>query len=75
MMTLNEVRAALQDRHLGKVANATGLHYETVRRVARSNDRQISYHVVKRLSDYLSASAVPNATFGNTTATEGSTNG
>ena len=52
MMTLEQVRSALQDRTLTKVAAATGLAYNTVLRVASSMDKSVSYDVVKRLSDY-----------------------
>ena len=53
MMTLEQVRHALQDRTLTKVAAATGLAYNTVLRVANGTDKSVSYDVVKRLSDYL----------------------
>lgn len=54
MMTLEQVRSALQDRTLTKVAAAAGLAYNTVLRVANGIDKNVSYDVVKRLSDYLS---------------------
>ena len=53
MMTLEQVRHALRDRTLTKVAAATGLAYNTVLRVANGMDKSVSYDVVKRLSDYL----------------------
>lgn len=53
MMTLEQVRNALQDRTLTKVAAAAGLSYNTVLRVANGMDKSVSYDVVKRLSDYL----------------------
>lgn len=53
MMTLEQVRHALQDRTLTRVAAATGLAYNTVLRVANCMDKSVSYDVVKRLSDYL----------------------
>ena len=53
MMTLEQVRQALQDRNLAKVASATNLHYETVRRVYKGDYKQISYNTIKELSDYL----------------------
>lgn len=58
MMTLEQVRAALKDRTLTKVAAATGLAYNTVLRVANAADKSVSYDVVKRLSDYLTGAAV-----------------
>ena len=54
MMNLNQVREALQDRNLTRVAEAVGLSYETVRRVASGKERNFSYSVIKALSDYLS---------------------
>ena len=56
-MTLEQVRNALQDRTLTKVAAATGLAYNTVLRVASGMDKSVSYDVVKRLSDYLTGAA------------------
>lgn len=53
MMTLEQVRQALQDRNLAKVSNATNLHYETVRRVSKGDFKQVSYNTIKTLSDYL----------------------
>ena len=53
MMTLEQVRHALQDRTLTKVAAATGLAYNTVLRVANGMDKSVSYDVVRRLSDYI----------------------
>jgi DNA-binding Xre family transcriptional regulator len=53
MLTLEQVQAALHDRNLTKVADATGLHYDTVRRVYRGDHKQISYETIKKLSDYL----------------------
>jgi len=53
MMTLESIRKALKDRRVSMVAEATGLHYNTVRDV-RDNDRaNPTYKVVKALSDYL----------------------
>lgn len=53
MLTLTEVQTALQDRRLPAVAAATGLAYDTVRRVANGDVAAVSYDTVKRLSDYL----------------------
>ena len=55
MLTLDQIRHHLSDRRLSKVAEATGLHYQTVRKVA--NDKAITpdYQTVKALSDYLEA--------------------
>lgn len=53
MMTLEQVRAGLQDRKLRIVAAATGLAYDTVWRVATGRMDRVSYETVKVLSDYL----------------------
>lgn len=53
MMTLSEVRAALSDRRLTTVATATGLAYDTVRRVANGEIVSVSYDTIERLSNYL----------------------
>jgi len=55
MMTLKQVQDALYDRNLVKVAQATGLAYDTVWRVAAGRARQVSYLTVQILSDYLEA--------------------
>lgn len=54
MMTLEEIQRKLEDRNLRKVAQATGLHYNTVYRLM-NNQQKPSYKVVKMLSDYLKA--------------------
>jgi len=53
MYTLEQVRTALQDRQLSTVAEATGLSYDTVWRVARGKVSAVSYDTVRRLSEYL----------------------
>ena len=58
MLTLEQIRAALQDRMASKVARATGLHYNTIRDI-RSNPRaNPSYTSLKALSDYLEGQRV-----------------
>ena len=53
MMTPDQLQAALQDRRIDKVAEATGIHYNTVRRVARGEARNPTWDTIRRLSDYL----------------------
>lgn len=53
MLTLEQVREALQDRVLLAVSKKTDLSYDTVWRIANNRDKSVSYEVVKRLSDYL----------------------
>ena len=58
MLTLEQIRTALQDRMASKVARATGLHYNTIRDI-RSNPRaNPSYTSLKALSDYLEGQRV-----------------
>lgn len=54
MMTLEKIHQSLQDRRLSVVAKETGLHYNTVRKVANDPKQSVSYQVLKKLSDYLS---------------------
>lgn len=53
MMLLEDIQEALKDRKIKMVAEATGLHYNTVRQLANSPDANPTYKVVKALSDYL----------------------
>lgn len=53
MLTLEQVREALQDRVLLTISKKTDLSYDTVWRIANNRDKSVSYEVVKRLSDYL----------------------
>lgn len=53
MMTLEQIRQALRDRRPGLVAEATGLHSNTVRDVRNNPSANPTYKVLKALSDYL----------------------
>lgn len=53
MLTLEQIRHALRDRRPGMVAEATGLHLNTVRDVRDNPDANPTYKVLKALSDYL----------------------
>lgn len=53
MLTLEQIRHALLDRRLGMVAEATGLHLNTVRDVRNNPNANPTYKVLKALSDYL----------------------
>ena len=53
MMYLEQIRAMLADRRLSLVAEATGLHYNTVRIIRDDPDANPTYKAVKALSDYL----------------------
>lgn len=56
MMTLEQVKCVLRDRKLRAVAEATGLSYDTVWRVASGRADRVSYETVRVLSDYLEGS-------------------
>lgn len=51
-MTLEQVREALLDRRIDLVADATGLHYNTIQRIRKNTQDNPSYKAVKALSDY-----------------------
>lgn len=53
MMTLEMIREKLQDRRVPLVADATGLHYNTIRQIRDTPEANPTYKVVKALSDYL----------------------
>jgi len=53
MMTIERIRQALSDRMLSKVAQATGLHYNTIRLIRDNPDANPTYKVIVALSDYL----------------------
>jgi len=47
------IRVALKDRVLTKVAEATGLHVNTIRNIAKREHQSFSLSTIKKLSDYL----------------------
>jgi hypothetical protein len=53
MLTLQEIQKQLQDRRPGLVADATGLHINTVTGIRDNADANPTYKVMKALSDYL----------------------
>ena len=57
MMTIEAIRLALRDRRISMVAEATGLHYNTIRSVRDNEDANPSYKVLKALSAYLEGAA------------------
>jgi hypothetical protein len=57
MMTIEAIRIALRDRRISMVAEATGLHYNTIRGVRDNEAANPSYKVLKALSDYLEGSS------------------
>jgi hypothetical protein len=53
MLTLDQIKAALSDRRIKMVAQATGLHNNTIRDIRDNPKANPSYRVMKALSDYL----------------------
>ena len=53
MMTLQDIRNALQDRRLLMVAEATGLHYNTIKQVRDNAQSNPTHKVLIALSEYL----------------------
>jgi hypothetical protein len=53
MLTLDEVRRRLKDRRLPVVAEATGIHTNTLREVRDNPLANPTYKVFKLLNDYL----------------------
>ena len=47
------VREALKDRVHSKVAEATGLHVNTVRNIAKNSDQRFSLSTIEKLEKYL----------------------
>lgn len=52
MMTLEQIKQALQDRRLTIVAKRTGLSYDTIRRI-KSGEGDYHISTLKKISDYL----------------------
>ncbi len=53
MLTLEQIQEALKDRRPSMVADATGLHLNTVIGVRDNQNANPTYKVLKALSDYL----------------------
>ena len=58
MLTLDEIRTALSDRMPVKVAEATGLHYNTIRELRDNPQANPTYKVMLALSNYLESRKV-----------------
>lgn len=55
-MTLDELKAALADRRLDIVSEATGLHRSTIARVRDGLQPNPTYYVIRKLTEYLTGS-------------------
>lgn len=50
---VSRVREALRDRVHSKVAEATGLHVNTVRNIAKNSNQKFSLSTIEKLEKYL----------------------
>lgn len=50
---MSRIRKALEDRNLSKVAEATGLHENTVRNIAKGRGEMPTLSTIEKLGDYL----------------------
>ena len=48
-----KIRAALKDRMFSRVAEATGLHVNTVRKLAKEDSSNFSLNTIEKLERYL----------------------
>ena len=52
MLNPEQIKDKLQDRKLSAVAENTGLHYNTLRKLRDGEAKEPSYETIKVLSDY-----------------------
>ena len=60
MLSLDQIREALQDRIPSKVVEATGLHYNTVRDIRDNPHANPTYRVMMALSNYFESAKYDN---------------
>ena len=53
MLTLEEIRAMLDDRNVEKVAERTGIHRNTLGAIRNGSNQNPTYATLKAISDYL----------------------
>lgn len=53
MLTISQIRERLADRRLQAVADATGVHYNTLRAIVRGDNTNPTHRVIEALSEYL----------------------
>jgi transcriptional regulator with XRE-family HTH domain len=58
MLTLEQIRTALDDRNVEKVAERTGIHRNTIGAIRNGANANPTYATMKALSDYLTAATV-----------------
>lgn len=52
MLSIEQIVELLQDRSIPVVAERTGIHYNTVLNIKNGTNKNPSYEVIKKLSDY-----------------------
>jgi len=55
MLTIEQIYELLQDRAVPVVAERTDIHYNTVLNIKNGTNKNPSYEVIKKLSDYFQA--------------------
>ena len=55
MISPEDIKDKLQDRRLQLVADKTGLHYNTLKKLRDGEAKDPSYETIKALSDYFTA--------------------
>jgi transcriptional regulator with XRE-family HTH domain len=58
MLTLEQIRTALDDRNVEKVSQRTGIHRNTIAAIRNGANANPTYATMKALSDYLTAATV-----------------
>ena len=53
MMTPGQIHDALQDRRIERIAQSTGIHYNTIRKLRDDPSANPTWRVIKLISDYL----------------------
>jgi transcriptional regulator with XRE-family HTH domain len=53
LFTLEQIRTALDDRNVEKVAERTGIHRNTISAIRAGTNQNPTYSTIKALSDYL----------------------
>ena len=56
-MNIEDIKEALKDKRLSVVAEATGLHYNTLREIRDNPEANPTYKVLKLLTNYLTNTA------------------
>lgn len=60
MLTLEQIRQQLQDRRLGMIVKATGVHYNTLRDIRDNVDANPTYKILEALNNYLEGASDAN---------------